>query len=123
VLLVESDLQIRLEKVARGKIWDSLGAVLPGNAEMTPRCGDTFGELSSYCRNSFVVIHAYNIYMYNYTGTQYISCSLEAVESVNYNTKMFTFKLPGASRMIVPTGHHVSIKSKDQQGMYVITGL
>ena len=53
---------------------------------------------------------------------QYMSFSLEAVESVNYNSKMFTFKLPGASYVIVPIGHHVRVKAKNQQGaicMYV----
>lgn len=51
--------------------------------------------------------------------TQYMSCSLGVVESVNYNTKMFTFKLSGASHMIVPTGHHVRVKAKNQQGTYI----
>lgn len=45
VLLVESELQMILEKVARGRMWSSLGALLPGNAEMTPRCNDANGKL------------------------------------------------------------------------------
>ena len=49
-----------------------------------------------------------------------MNCSLEKEEDVNYNTKLFTFKLPGASHMIVPAGHHISIKAKDNQGMYCI---
>lgn len=47
VLLVESELQIVLEKFTKGKMWSSLGALLPGNAEMTPRCSDTTGKLSN----------------------------------------------------------------------------
>ena len=50
-----------------------------------------------------------------------MTCSLEKEEDVNYNTKLFTFKLPGASHMIVPAGHHISIKVKDKQGSYTCT--
>ena len=48
VLLVESELEMILEKVTRGKMWSSLGALLPGNAEMTPRYSDTNGKLIKY---------------------------------------------------------------------------
>lgn len=46
VLLVDSELQIRLEKVTQGKMWSSLGSLLPGNAEMT-RCSDTLGKFTT----------------------------------------------------------------------------
>ena len=46
-----------------------------------------------------------------------MNCSLEAAEEINYNSKMFTFKLPGASHMVIPTGHHIRIKAKSQNGM------
>ena len=62
-----------------------------------------------------LILVASYIYMCH-TGMQYMNCALEKVENVNYNTKVFAFKLPGASRMIVPTGHHISIKAKDKQG-------
>ena len=55
-----------------------------------------------------------------YSGIRYINCSLEKEADVNYNTKLFTIKLPGASHMIVPTGHHISIKAKDKQGTYIL---
>ena len=45
MLLVESELQIILEKATGGRMWSSLGALLPGNDEMTPRCSDTTGKL------------------------------------------------------------------------------
>ena len=45
-------------------------------------------------------------------------CPLGMVEDINHNTKIFTFKLPGASHMIIPTGHHIRIKGKDQEGIY-----
>ena len=48
-----------------------------------------------------------------------MNCSLKNEENVNYNTKLLTFMLPGASRMIVPVGHHISIKAKDKQGSYI----
>ena len=48
-----------------------------------------------------------------------MTCCLKKEENVNYNTKEFTFKLPGASHMIVPAGHHISIKAKDKQGSYM----
>ena len=41
-----------------------------------------------------------------------MKCTLKSVREVNYNTKIFTFKLPGASHMIIPTGHHVNMKAK-----------
>ena len=47
-----------------------------------------------------------------------MNCSLTNEENVNYNTKLFTFMLPGGSHMIVPVGHHISIKAKDKQGSY-----
>ena len=47
-----------------------------------------------------------------------MKCTLKSVNEVNHNTKIFTFKLPGASHMIIPTGYHVSIKAKqDYQGV------
>ena len=52
-------------------------------------------------------------------GIQDMNCPLEAVEEVNYNTKIFTFKLPSASHMIIPTGHHIKIKAKSQEGTVV----
>ena len=51
-----------------------------------------------------------------------MNCPLGMVEDINHNTKMFTFKLPGASHMIVPTGHHIRIKGKDQEGSYIYVG-
>ena len=48
-----------------------------------------------------------------------MNCSLETAEELNYNSKMFTFKLPGASHMIIPTGHHIRIKAKGQNGMII----
>lgn len=45
-----------------------------------------------------------------------MNCSLKMVEEINYNTKMFIFKLPGASHMIVPTGQHIKIKGKTPEG-------
>lgn len=48
-----------------------------------------------------------------------MNCSLKMIEEINYNTKMFTFKLPGASHMIVPTGHHIRIKGKGEDGTYL----
>lgn len=52
-----------------------------------------------------------------HAGMQSMNCPLETVEEVNYNTKIFTFKVPNASHMIVPTGHHIRIKAKSQDGM------
>ena len=37
--------------------------------------------------------------------------TIESIESVSHDTKLFTVKLPEASFMLVPTGHHVSIKA------------
>ena len=48
-----------------------------------------------------------------------MNCSLETVEEVNYNTKIFNFKLPRASHMIIPTGHHIRIKAKNQEGTII----
>ena len=42
--MVGSELQIRLEKTTQDVAWDSLGMLLPGNAEMMPRCNDTLGK-------------------------------------------------------------------------------
>ena len=52
-------------------------------------------------------------------GMQHMNCPLETVVEVNYNTKVFTFKLPSASHMIVPTGHHIRIKAKNQEGTVI----
>ena len=52
---------------------------------------------------------------------EYMSCCLEKVENVNYNTKLFTFKLPGSSHMIVPAGYHISIKAKNKQGTAMLS--
>ena len=70
-------------------------------------------ELSDYNTESF------DSRVCPFIEKQYLSCCLETVESITYNTKMFTFKLPGASYVIVPTGHHVRVKAKDQQGIYI----
>ncbi|XP_065920400.1 cytochrome b5 reductase 4-like isoform X2 [Dysidea avara] len=92
---VDAELQIVLEKATEGIYWNSLGVLLPGNAEITPKCSEK-------------------------DGTQYMKCTLKSVNEVNHNTKIFTFKLPGASHMIIPTGYHVSIKAKqDYQGDWV----
>ena len=37
--------------------------------------------------------------------------TIESIESVTHDTKLFTVRLPEASFMLVPTGHHVSIKA------------
>lgn len=47
VLVVESELQIKLEKTARQKMWSSLGVLLPGNAEVMPKCSDALGKNQS----------------------------------------------------------------------------
>ena len=51
-----------------------------------------------------------------------MNCPLEMVEEITHNTKIFTFKLPGASHMVIPTGHHIRIKGKDQEGSYICAG-
>lgn len=48
VYLDGSELQIRLEKATREMMWTTLGVLLPGNAEVTPRCSDSIGENQSY---------------------------------------------------------------------------
>ena len=48
-----------------------------------------------------------------------MNCPLEMVEEITHNTKIFTFKLPGASHMVIPTGHHIRIKGKDQEGIVI----
>ena len=58
VLVVGSELQIRLEKTRREIVWDSLGMLLPGNAEMTPRCSDTLGE--NYLHLRYLTTASYN---------------------------------------------------------------
>ena len=54
---MESELQIWLEKVTSGKLWSSLGVLLPGNAEMTPTCSDIVGKFEWY-----------NYIVYSYSG-------------------------------------------------------
>ena len=51
-----------------------------------------------------------------HAGMQDMNCALKTIKEVTHNTKMFTFKLPGASHMIVPTGHHIRLKAKNQEG-------
>lgn len=48
VQISESELQIKLEKATRDMMWNDLGALLPGNAEITPRCNDMLGENQSH---------------------------------------------------------------------------
>ncbi|XP_065920398.1 cytochrome b5 reductase 4-like isoform X2 [Dysidea avara] len=93
VHLVGAELQIVLGKATNGIKWSNLGVLLPGNSTVTPRCTEK-------------------------EGTQYMKCTLKSVNEVNHKTKTFIFKLPGASHMIIPTGHHVSIKAK-QDGDWV----
>ena len=105
VLLVESELQIRFDK---GKMWSSLGMLLPGNAGMMSRCNDMLGKLSNPCMYIFTynetwrksthrLIFIHDIILSGWLAIKYTSCSPETVEDINCNTKLFTFKLPGIS--------------------------
>jgi len=47
-------------------------------------------------------------------GDHYMSTTLQSVQSVSHNTKLFTFKLPAGSHMIVPMGYHVKIKADNE---------
>ena len=49
-----SELQIKLQKFTRETVWDSLGVLLPGNAEMTPRYSDSNGKFSNQQHCTFV---------------------------------------------------------------------
>ena len=40
--------------------------------------------------------------------------TLQSVQSVNHNTKLFTFELPTGSHMIVPMGYHIKIKANNE---------
>lgn len=47
----------------------------------------------------------------NPSGISYHPCTLLCKETINYNTKLFTFGLPDTETMIVPIGHHVHIRA------------
>ena len=51
-----NELQIKLQKFTRETVcmWDSLGLLSPGNAEMTPRYSDSNGKLSNQQHCIFV---------------------------------------------------------------------
>ena len=49
-----NELQIKLQKFTRETMWDSLGVLLPGNAEMTPRYSDSNGKFSNQQHRIFV---------------------------------------------------------------------
>ena len=46
VLLVNAELHIILEKANEELYWNSLGVLLPGNAEITPRWSDKDGQFN-----------------------------------------------------------------------------
>ena len=49
VLLVRlTELQIKLQKFTKETVWDSLGVLLTGNAEMTPRHSNSNGMFSNH---------------------------------------------------------------------------
>lgn len=43
-----------------------------------------------------------------------MTSTLQSVQSVSHNTKLFTFELPAGSHMIVPMGYHIKIKANDE---------
>ena len=46
-----------------------------------------------------------------YSDPNFHDCTVESIKTVTHDTKLFTVKLPQASFLSVPTGHHVAIRA------------
>lgn len=46
-----------------------------------------------------------------HTATKYHSSRVESIKTVTHDTKTFVLRMPPASYLSVPTGHHLSIKA------------
>ena len=83
IKVVDNNVDILLHKVHAGKMWRILGVPINGDG---------------YCENW----KSYKL--------RYRNCSLVKTEPVSHDTKLFTFKLPEGTRLIVPPAHHVYIQ-------------
>ena len=85
--IFESELQIKLEKATREVMWSDLGVLLPGNAEITPRCNDTLGE-NQYTSQRYLtvqIVHAESL-LKNLLDCVYFSNRIPAISCSVVNT-------------------------------------